>query len=116
MQLFTGSNRKAPIQVASKLVLIHVFLAFYLQIYRRCAILKKKLICFATATHSVRSSQANRQKRYCFHFAQEVPMTLDTFFKQNPKVALAFSGGVDSAYLPYAAIQSGGQIRAYYVK
>lgn len=43
-------------------------------------------------------------------------MTLDTFFKQNPKVALAFSGGVDSSYLLYAAIQSGAQIRAYYVK
>ena len=30
-------------------------------------------------------------------------MTLNTFFEQNPKVAIAFSGGVDSAYLLYAA-------------
>lgn len=43
-------------------------------------------------------------------------MTLTQFFKENPKVALGFSGGVDSAYLLYAAIQSGAQIRAYYVK
>ena len=34
-------------------------------------------------------------------------MTLQNFFSQNQKVALAFSGGVDSAYLLYAAIQSG---------
>ena len=43
-------------------------------------------------------------------------MTLQNFFSQNQKVALAFSGGVDSAYLLYAAIQSGCDIHAYYVK
>lgn len=43
-------------------------------------------------------------------------MTLSTFFKDHPKAALAFSGGVDSAYLLYAALQNGAEIRAYYVK
>ena len=43
-------------------------------------------------------------------------MTLNTFFEQNPKVAIAFSGGVDSAYLLYAARQFGADVRAYYVK
>lgn len=43
-------------------------------------------------------------------------MTLQDFFKQNQKVALAFSGGVDSAYLLYAGIQAGCDVHAYYVK
>lgn len=43
-------------------------------------------------------------------------MNLQEFFMSNPKVALAFSGGVDSAYLLYAAIKYGAQVRAYYVK
>lgn len=43
-------------------------------------------------------------------------MTLNTFFEDHPKAALAFSGGVDSAYLLYAALQSGAEVRAYYVK
>lgn len=43
-------------------------------------------------------------------------MNLDDFFRENSKVALAFSGGVDSAYLLYAAIEYGAQVKAYYVK
>lgn len=43
-------------------------------------------------------------------------MTLQEFFQRNPTVALAFSGGVDSAYLLRAAIQSGARVCAYYVK
>lgn len=43
-------------------------------------------------------------------------MTLSQFFQENPRAALAFSGGVDSAYLLYTAVQSGAQVRAYYVK
>ena len=43
-------------------------------------------------------------------------MTLKEFFAEHPRAALAFSGGVDSAYLLYAAIQCGAQVRAYYVK
>ena len=43
-------------------------------------------------------------------------MTLQEFFKAQPNVALAFSGGVDSAYLLYAAVTSGSNVTAYYVK
>lgn len=43
-------------------------------------------------------------------------MTLSAFFQENPKAALAFSGGVDSAYLLYAAKHYGAQVCAYYVK
>ena len=43
-------------------------------------------------------------------------MTLQEFFKQHPKVAIAFSGGVDSAYLLYAAQKYAKEVCAYYVK
>ena len=43
-------------------------------------------------------------------------MTLQTFFALHPKAAIAFSGGVDSAYLLYAAVSCGADVRAYYVK
>lgn len=43
-------------------------------------------------------------------------MTLHDFFEGTPSAALAFSGGADSAYLLYAAIQSGATVRPYYVK
>lgn len=43
-------------------------------------------------------------------------MDLAAFFKENPKTAVAFSGGVDSAYLLYAASKYGIQTKAYYVK
>lgn len=43
-------------------------------------------------------------------------MTLQAFFEINPKAAIAFSGGVDSAFLLYAAKQSGAEVTAYYVK
>lgn len=43
-------------------------------------------------------------------------MTLTEFFRKNPEGALAFSGGVDSAYLLYAAVSCGARVRAYYVK
>lgn len=41
---------------------------------------------------------------------------LKQFFAKNPKLALAFSGGVDSAYLLYAAVSCGADVKAYYVK
>jgi uncharacterized protein len=44
-----------------------------------------------------------------------VPENLAAFFKENPRLALAFSGGVDSAYLLYAAIKCGCDVRAYYI-
>lgn len=43
-------------------------------------------------------------------------MNLERFFIENPKVALAFSGGVDSSALLYAAVNYGAQVQAYYVK
>ncbi len=43
-------------------------------------------------------------------------MNLEQFFAENPKVALAFSGGVDSALLLWAARHFGAEVRAYYVK
>ena len=43
-------------------------------------------------------------------------MTLQTFFQQNPKVAVAFSGGTDSAFLLYAARQYAKEVHAYYVR
>ena len=42
-------------------------------------------------------------------------ITLDDFFRAHPRVAVAFSGGVDSAYLLYEAKRCGADVRAYYV-
>ncbi len=41
---------------------------------------------------------------------------LEDFFKKYRKTAIAFSGGVDSSYLFYAAVKSGADVCAYYVK
>ena len=43
-------------------------------------------------------------------------MTLQDFFKAHPKAAIAFSGGVDSAYLLHAAKEAGCDVRPYFVK
>ena len=43
-------------------------------------------------------------------------MDLQEFFQQNPEVAIAFSGGVDSAYLLYEACRHAKRVRAYYVQ
>lgn len=42
-------------------------------------------------------------------------MTLSQFFKDHPKIALAFSGGTDSAYLLWAARNAGADVGAYFV-
>ena len=42
-------------------------------------------------------------------------MNLQEFFAENPRVAIAFSGGMDSSYLLYAALHYGARARAYYV-
>lgn len=43
-------------------------------------------------------------------------MTLQDFFQAHPKAALAFSGGVDSAYLLWAGRHYGCDLTAYYVR
>ncbi len=43
-------------------------------------------------------------------------MELKDFFREHDRLALAFSGGADSAYLMYAAAKNGADITAYYVR
>ncbi len=43
-------------------------------------------------------------------------MELKDFFKTQKKVAVALSGGIDSAYLLYAAKKYGAEVSAYFVK
>ena len=43
-------------------------------------------------------------------------MNLSEFFTSHPKAALGFSGGVDSAYLLWAAVQAGADVQPYFVK
>ncbi len=43
-------------------------------------------------------------------------MELQDFFKEHDRVAIAFSGGTDSAYLLYAARRHAKACRAYFVK
>ncbi|HEY9574817.1 MAG TPA: ATP-dependent sacrificial sulfur transferase LarE [Lachnospiraceae bacterium] len=43
-------------------------------------------------------------------------MTLEEFFRQHKKVALGYSGGVDSTFLLYMAKKYGVDLQAYYVK
>ncbi|MDL2214051.1 ATP-dependent sacrificial sulfur transferase LarE [Clostridia bacterium OttesenSCG-928-O13] len=45
-----------------------------------------------------------------------VPKALAAILRQTPRAALGFSGGVDSAYLLYAATACGVDVRPYYVK
>ncbi|MBR7188385.1 MAG: ATP-dependent sacrificial sulfur transferase LarE [Clostridia bacterium] len=45
-----------------------------------------------------------------------VPEALRQFFREHPRMALAFSGGTDSAYLLYAATACGCEVRAYYAR
>ncbi len=43
-------------------------------------------------------------------------MILQEFFENNPKAAIAFSGGVDSSYLLHEGLRFGKDVKAYYVK
>lgn len=43
-------------------------------------------------------------------------MDFDEFFSQVPKLALGFSGGVDSSYVLYEAKRHGADVKAYLVK
>ena len=43
-------------------------------------------------------------------------MELSDFFREHPRAALGFSGGVDSSYLLYAALACGADVRPYYMQ
>ena len=43
-------------------------------------------------------------------------MKLEDFFRTNHRIAIAYSGGVDSVYLIYAAVNAGADVRAYCVR
>ena len=43
-------------------------------------------------------------------------MTLETFFREHPRAVLGFSGGVDSAYLLYAAKAAGAEVHPCFVQ
>lgn len=43
-------------------------------------------------------------------------MTLEKFFEENKKVAIALSGGIDSIFLMYMAKKCGARVRAYFAK
>ena len=43
-------------------------------------------------------------------------MTLERFFREHPRCALALSGGTDSAFLLWAGIRAGAQMRPYFVR
>ena len=43
-------------------------------------------------------------------------MTLADFFKEHPKAAMGFSGGVDSAYLLCEAVRCGADVRPYFIQ
>jgi len=47
---------------------------------------------------------------------ERVAMNLRSFFDKNPKVALAFSGGVDSSFLLYSAKRNKATVKAYFIK
>ena len=49
------------------------------------------------------------------HFLEEI-MELMEFFQAHPQAAIAFSGGVDSAYLLWAGMRAGTRVKAYYAK
>ena len=77
----------------------------------------------ASVTHCLRRLAAKFQfVRLLRESFTEIPlmmeetMNLTQFWKENAKAAIAFSGGVDSAYLLYSATQSGAKVKAYYAK
>lgn len=63
----------------------------------------------------VPDSQAIRAANEVLDSQTTVPDSLRHFFREHPTLALAFSGGTDSAYLLYAASACGCDVHAYYV-
>jgi len=60
-----------------------------------------------------KNKKTAQNKHICI--AEEI-MQLQQFFEQNPRIAVAFSGGVDSSYLLYAAKAAGCDVHAYFIK
>ena len=58
----------------------------------------------------------NTEKDIRKGYQGEKNMTLEQFFQQTPAAAVAFSGGTDSAFLLWAAKNSGCNVCAYYIK
>ena len=58
----------------------------------------------------------NTEKDIRKGYQGEKNMTLEQFFQQTPSAAVAFSGGTDSAFLLWAAKNSGCNVCAYYIK
>lgn len=56
-----------------------------------------------------------RREECAFLLWGDENVNLKEFFLENPRVAVAFSGGVDSSYLLWAALQYAKEVRAYYV-
>lgn len=50
------------------------------------------------------------------YYQEESAVTLREFFKKNPRGALAFSGGADSAFLLYEGVRLGAELRPYFIK
>lgn len=50
------------------------------------------------------------------HKFKEKLLDLKDFFEKYDKVALAFSGGVDSSYLLYEACKNKTDVKPYFVK
>lgn len=59
--------------------------------------------------------QMNRAETISADSSVTIPSSLREFFNNHPNLALAFSGGCDSAYLLYAAVTCGCNVRAYYL-
>ena len=60
-------------------------------------------------------AQSNREQMPFVFYERVIFMTLQAFFTQYPRAAVAFSGGVDSAFVLWAAKKYGCDVRAYYV-
>ena len=71
---------------------------------------------FETDSQKVVTIRQKMDDDSLFAFFGGCNMTIQEFFARHPRAALAFSGGVDSAYLLYAGITYGRDITAYYVK
>jgi len=73
----------------------------------------KKL--FSRFRYSLLEAKARVARFDLLPYKGGILLTLENFFKENPKVAIGFSGGVDSSYLLFAGLRYGADVQAYYV-